>query len=269
MFTNTNMRPDRFNPEDVAPFLRFSTLSKEDPFATLKEEFLHYVWRVKRFNHYHLETTAGEPVHILHAGHYNKNAGPDFLDAQVKIGETVLAGNIEIHLRASEWKKHRHQYDLAYQNVILHVVLVEDEVICHQNGSRIPCLELRNRIPKGLSGTYLRFLNNESWIPCHNHFYKADKAQLTLWMNRLLVERLQRKTAYISTLLEATTNDWEACFYQVLCRSFGAKVNAEPFEWLAQALPLSLLAKHQDRLLHIEALIFGQAGMLERDFEEA
>lgn len=261
-------RPDRFNPEDIAPFLRFSTLLKEDPYATLKEEFLHYVWRVKRFSQFDLKTTAGESIQIINPGRYNKDAGPDFLDAKIKIGATTLAGNIEMHLRSSEWKKHGHQNDLAYNNVILHVVLVEDEIIYHHQKSRIPCLEMRARIPAKLSKTYLKFLNTESWIPCHNHFHKVAPIQFALWMDRLLVERLQRKTKYIEGLLEATTNDWETCFYQMLCRSFGAKVNADPFEWLAESLPLNILAKHQNRLLHIEALLFGQAGMLEQDFDD-
>ena len=270
MLHNTpSFRPDRFNPNDVAPFLQFSTLLQEDPYATLKEDFIQYLWRVKKIYLHDLKTTQGETIEIIEVGRHNTDAGPDFLDAKIKIGGILLAGNVEMHLRSSEWIKHKHQQDPAYQNVILHVVLVEDEIIFHGNKSRIPCLELRSRIPPRLSKTYLKIINNEFWIPCQHLFHKVSQIQLSLWLDRLLVERMQRKTAYIAERLTATQNDWETCFFQVLCRNFGTKVNAEPFEWLARILPLSLLAKHQDRLLHIEALLFGQAGMLEVEFTDA
>ena len=269
MFLNTsNRKPHIFNPADVAPFLQYSSLLQEDPYATLKEDFIQYVWRTKRFSFYDLKTTQGESLEIIEAGSHNQNAGPDFLDAKIKIGDTILMGNIEMHLRSSEWVKHKHQLDPAYQNVILHVVLIEDQIINHTNESRIPCLELRSRVPPRLSKTYLKLLNNENWIPCHNHFHKVPEIKLALWLDRLLVERLERKTAYITTRLQETQNDWETCFFQILCRNFGGKVNADPFEWLAQSLPLKLLARHQDRLLHIEALLFGQAGMLTGEFKD-
>ena len=266
---SSSFRPNRFNPNDVAPFLQFSSLLREDPFATLKEDFIQYLWRVKKINFHDLKTTQGETIEIIDVGRHNTNAGPDFLGAKIKIGKIFLAGNIEMHLRSSEWIKHKHHNDLAYQNVILHVVLVEDEVIYHRNKSRIPCLELRSRIPPRLSKTYLKLINNEAWIPCQHLFHKVSEIQLALWLDRLLVERLQRKTAYIAERLMATQNDWETCFFQLLCRNFGTKVNADPFEWLATIIPMNLLAKHQDRLLHIEALLFGQAGMLEGEFVDA
>ncbi len=266
---SSSPRPNRFDPNDVAPFLAFSSLLREDPYATLKEDFIQYLWRVKKIYLNDLKTTEGETIEILETGRHNTNAGPDFLDAKIKIDGILLVGNVEMHLRSSEWIKHKHQHDLAYQNVILHVVLVEDEIIYHGNKSRIPCLELRSRIPPRISKTYLKIINNETWIPCQHLFHKVSKIQLGLWLDRLLVERLQRKTAYIGERLDATQNDWETCFFQMLCRSFGTRVNAEPFEWLARVIPLSILAKHQDRLLHIEALLFGQAGMLEREFVDA
>ena len=266
---SSSFRPNRFDPSDVAPFLQFSTLLREDPYITLKEDFIQYLWRVKKIYLHDLKTTQGETIEIIDVGRHNTNAGPDFLNAKIKIGKILLVGNIEMHLRSSEWIKHKHQNDLAYQNVILHVVLVEDEIIYHGNKSRIPCLELRSRIPPRLSKTYLKLINNETWIPCQHLFHKVSEIQLALWIDRLLVERLQRKTVYISERLEATQNDWESCFFQILCRNFGTKVNADPFEWLATILPLNLLTKHQNSLLDIEALLFGQAGMLEREFVDA
>jgi len=266
---SSSFRPNRFDPDDVAPFLQFSTLLREDPYATLKEDFIQYLWRVKKIYLHDLKTTQGESIEIIDVGRHNTNAGPDFLNAKIKIGKILLVGNIEMHLRSSEWIKHKHQNDLAYQNVILHVVLVEDEVVYHGNKSRIPCLELRSRIPPRLSKTYLKLINNETWIPCQHLFHKVSEIQLALWIDRLLVERLQRKTVYISERFEATQNDWESCFFQLLCRNFGTKVNADPFEWLARILPLNLLSKHQNNLLEIEALLFGQAGMLEREFADA
>ena len=164
---SSSFRPNRFDPNDVAPFLQFSSLLREDPYLTLKEDFIQYLWRVKKIYLHDLKTTQGETIEIIEIGQHNTNAGPDFLNAKIKIGKILLVGNIEMHLRSSEWIKHKHQDDLAYQNVILHVVLVEDEIIFHENKSRIPCLELRSRIPPRLSKTYLKLINNETLSLIH------------------------------------------------------------------------------------------------------
>ena len=234
----------------------------------MKEEMLHYVWRLKRFDLTDLLTTEGDPLEILHFGEYNRHAGPDFANARIRIGDTLWAGNVEMHLRASEWFQHGHQDDPAYQNVILHVVLEEDRPVICDNGSRLPCLELHRRIPVKLAKTYRKLLHNEFWIPCQHHFPAVSKITLNLWLDRLLVERLEEKTNVIAKRLTANGNDWEETCYQLLARNFGLRVNADPFDMLARSLPRRLLARHRDSCFQIEALLFGQAGLLGRDFKD-
>ncbi len=234
----------------------------------MKEDLLHYVWRLQRFDSTELQTTEGQPIRIQMIGEHNHHSGPDFTNARIEIGKTLWAGNVEMHLNASDWTKHKHQSDPAYDNVILHVVLDEDEKISRQNGSLIPCLELKKRISSKLSKVYQKFLHNEYWIPCQHHFYEVGRMTKVLWLDRLLVERLECKTIVIENRLQDNTNNWEATFYQILAKNFGVKVNAEPFERLARTLPLTILGKHKNDLFQIEALLFGQSGLLEGDFED-
>ena len=234
----------------------------------MKEDFLHYLWRLKRFDFQNLRTTQGEEIIIQDVGEHNSNAGPDFLNARIQIGETLWAGNVEIHVRSSEWTKHQHQKDKAYNNVILHVVFEEDETAFRENGEAIPCLELTKRIPPKLSTSYIKLINNEYWIPCQHQLHTVKEITRNIWLDRLLVERLEQKTAYIKKVLDHNKYNWEETFYQILARNFGVKVNADPFELLARSIPLLTLAKHKSNLLQIEALLFGQAGLLEQDFED-
>jgi len=232
----------------------------------MREDFLHYLWRMKRFDLFALQTTQGEKITIQKFGTHNHHAGPDFLDARVVIDETLWAGNVEIHVNASEWNAHGHQTDKAYDNVILHVVLEEDKPIFRRSGQRIPCLELRRRVPPNLHKTYLKLQNNEHWIPCQYHFYAVPDMTKSLWLDRMLVERLERKTQDVAIVLQQNKNNWEETFYRFLAKNFGVKVNAFPFEMLAQSLPLLTLAKHKNSQFQIEALLFGQAGLLEEEF---
>lgn len=235
----------------------------------MKEELLHYVWRMQRFDCNHLFTTQGQKVNILRFGDYNRHAGPDFTDARIQLDDTLWAGNVEMHLKASDWISHGHQNDTAYQNVILHVVLEDDRPIQHPSGEHIPCLELKSRIPNKVAKTYQRLLRNEHWIPCQQLLHQAPDITRQLWLDRLSIERLERRCAWIKAILVHKKYDWEACLYQSLARSFGMKVNSEPFEQLAQIIPLSLVRKHKHNLWQLEALFFGQAGLLATSFEEA
>jgi len=187
---------------------------------------------------------------------------------KVKIGDTTWAGNIEMHVMSSDWIKHRHNNDEAYENVILHVVLEEDLVVYRSNAERLPCLELRKRIPLKLANTYQKLKNNEYWIPCQHHFFEVGDLAKNMWLDRMMIERLEQKTKLIELELARNQNDWEETFYWFLARNFGVKVNAEPFEWLAKSLPLKILTKHKNNLLQVEALLFGQAGLLETDFKD-
>jgi len=234
----------------------------------MKEDFLHYLWRMKRLDFTDLQTTQGESIQIHKTGEHNHHAGADFTNAKIKIGDTLWAGNVEMHLKSSDWLQHNHQENKAYNNVILHVVMEEDQPVFRQTGERIPCLEIKKRIPQKLSKVYLKLLHNEHWIPCQHHFYEVSEFTKSMWLDRLLVERLEQKTEAVKAVLEANQNNWEETFYQFLARNFGVKVNAEPFEALAKSLPQLTLRKHKNNLFQMEALLFGQAGLLEKDFEE-
>ncbi len=234
----------------------------------MKEDFLHFLWRTRRFDQTHLQTTGGEPLEILHPGEHNTHAGADFTNARLRIGNTTWAGNVEMHLKSSDWQRHGHQDDPAYRNVILHVVLEDDRPVQREDGSLVPCLEMKKLVPKHLAGTYQKLLHNEHWIPCQHFFYTVPDMTKNLWLDRLLVERLEQKTSAIAASLERNGNDWEETFYQFTARNFGLKVNAAPFEELAKSLPQKILARHKGSLLQIEALLFGQAGFMQADFEE-
>jgi hypothetical protein len=220
----------------------------------MKEDLLHFLWRTRRFEQTNLRTTEGEPIEILSPGTHNTHAGPDFLDARLRIGSTTWAGNVEMHLAASEWLRHGHQNDPAYANVILHVVLDEDQPVLRPDGSRIPCLAMRQLLSASIAANYQKLLHNEHWIPCHNLFHTVPAMTRTLWLDRLLVERLEQKTEAIRSALERNGGDWEETFYQFIARNFGLKVNAEPFETLARSLPQRILARHKDNLPQLEAL---------------
>jgi len=234
----------------------------------MTEEFLHYVWKYRLFDNSGLITSEGEPVEIIKTGEHNFNSGPDFFNAKVKIGETVWAGNVEIHINASDWKKHLHQEDKAYNNVILHVVFNLDQLIERTNGEIIPAIELKETIDRNLFSKYSSFKLSKDWIACENQIAEISPLVIQNWIDRLLVERLESKSNEILYRLKQNNNNWEETFYQLLAKNFGFKINAEPFELLARSLPQQLLSKMKDNPLQIEAVVFGQSGMLDKTFED-
>jgi Protein of unknown function (DUF2851) len=235
----------------------------------MQENFLHYLWRTRRFDHYHLTTTDGDPLDILDFGVYNRHdAGADFQNAKIRLDGLTWHGTVEMHLKASDWHVHKHDHDAAYNNVILHVVYDNDQAIKNKEGGHLPCVELKNHIPQGIFQQYWGLLHNEHWIPCQHHFYKVAEMTKTLWLERLLVERLERKATTVAQLLDINKGDWEETFWQFLSRYFGGKINGEPMEMVAQRLPHLVLAKHKNQLRQIEALLFGQAGFLDKNFED-
>jgi len=226
----------------------------------MPEEFLHYIWENRLFRNENLQSTSGEKLQIIHPGRRNGDAGPDFFNAKIKMGETIWVGNVEIHTNASDWNKHHHQHDKAYDNVVLHVVETADAEISRCNGETIPTLILR--YPEQLAQNYRRLLDAKTWIPCEESFHKIDPIVLQLGFNRLMIERLESKTDEILSRLKQNHNNWNETFYQMLCRMFGFKVNAVPFELLAKSLPVGILGKHRNSLFQLEALLFGNAGLL-------
>ncbi len=228
----------------------------------IREDLLYYLWKTKSFDMVNLITEDGQPVKIIEFGTQNYDAGPDFSNGKVKIGDTIWAGNIEMHVYSSDWERHNHDLDKAYDNVILHVVYEHDREVHTTTEQFIPCLELKNRIPKKLKQNYSQLITNNNWIPCENQLQNVPNHTVTFWLQRMVAERLESKTEYLKSILEYTNNDWEETMYIFLMRYMGARVNMDPFESLAKNLPLSIIQKNKDDLQTIEALLFGQAGML-------
>lgn len=230
----------------------------------MTERLLQYIWQFQYFNTKQLTTETGEELCIIHPGHYNTNQGPDFLEAKIKIGTTVLVGSIELHLLSSDWKKHRHQNDVNYQNVILHAVWLNDV----KEQAHLPLLILHNRIAGVLLRQYEEWMMQTPTIPCAATINNVKDLVWVAWKERLLIERLQRKSAYVLNVLQLNHHHWEETFWQLLARSFGIKVNEDSFERIARTLPLSVLAKHKNQLITLEALLLGQAGLLKNKFRE-
>ncbi|MDO9154382.1 MAG: DUF2851 family protein [Paludibacter sp.] len=227
----------------------------------MKESILHYIWQYKLFTQHALLTTDGVTVDVIDVGKLNTDAGPDFFNAKVKIGNTVWAGNVEIHTLASDWKKHNHQSDKTYDSVILHVVKRADVEIFRSDGEKIPQLELI--YPQAIEQNYELLINDQKWIPCADKISEVPEIFIQSWKNALLAERLALKTSHIQDLLNENNQHWEEAFYITLARSFGFGTNSQAFEMLAKSLALSILGKHKNDLFQIEALLFGQSGLLE------
>ncbi|NNE28751.1 MAG: DUF2851 family protein [Saprospiraceae bacterium] len=234
----------------------------------MKEEFLHYVWKNQRFRQNGLRTTCGKKVELIELGSLNDSDGPDFLEARIRLDGQLWVGQVEMHLNSRQWYQHGHDLDPAYDNVILHVVLEDDKPVKTSTGISIPALEIKPHLEQGLHRKYLRLISNSSWIPCQSHFSKTNAIVQRAYLDRLLVERLQRKTALIERVLSQYNYDWEQAFFHVLCRSFGLKKNVEAFEGLARSLPLKTLQRNRDQIAHLEALLLGQAGLLAGNFQD-
>ncbi len=233
----------------------------------MNEQFLSFVWKYRLYNK-NLVTTTGVPVTVIRPGEQHSNAGPDFFNARVRIGETLWAGNIEIHVSASDWYRHGHQHDKAYRNVILHVVYEADSDIIISDLTTVPTVSLYDQTNPEILKKYAGLRASQHYIPCGNNLRVPDKLVLNNWLDRMLVERLEHKSLLIEQTLIATAQNWEETFYQLLARNFGFHVNAGPFEMLARSLPRRILMKHSDNPLQYEALVFGQAGFLQESFTD-
>ncbi|WP_449047263.1 DUF2851 family protein [Parapedobacter sp.] len=236
----------------------------------MSEDLLHFIWKYRLFTTQDLHTESGKTIQIFHVGNHNHDAGPDFLAARMVIDGIEWGGNVEIHLRASDWDRHRHQQDEAYNNVILHVVYEDDKDVYRADGSPPETLELKPRISAAILPRYRELMSGMWWIPCEKMIHRVPSFHLSQWLSRLLMERFEYKISAIYALLEQQRGSWEDTCYIWMARSFGFKVNADAFEQLARSLPLSVIGKHKDNPLAVEALFFGQAGMLEGEvFEDA
>jgi len=228
----------------------------------MKEDLLHFVWRTRKFDLKDLLTTQKESIRIDSFGNHNHHQGPDFSNARVSISDTLWAGNVEMHLQASEWYQHKHQDDPAYDNVILHVVWEEDKPVIRRDGSRIPCLELKGRISSKIIANYQQLLSSENWVPCARHLHKVKEVTLKFWLESLAVQRLKEKSELLQHLYAQTTNNLEETLYIVLLSNYGIPHNKDAFEQLGRSLPLKLLEQYRSQPKSIEALLFGTAGFL-------
>ena len=234
----------------------------------MQEDFLHYVWKHKAFSSTSLKTTSDESIVILKLGEHNHNSGPDFFNAQLSVDGQLWAGNVEIHIKSSDWYVHGHEKDKAYDNVILHVVWEHDTEVFRSDNSVIPTLELKHYVNVNLLANYRALIQSKSWINCETHFSEVDDFILNNWIERLYIERLERKSNDILKLLKASKNDWEAVLFKMLLKNFGLKVNGEAFFSLANSVDYAVVRKLQNNILDLEALLFGQASLLEDDIQE-
>lgn len=229
----------------------------------VNEELLHFVWQHQFFNRKDLKTQDGQPLLIKRAGTLNRHSGPDFFNGQIRIGSILWVGNIEIHCRSSDWIAHRHQLDPAYQKVILHVVWEHDREIYLASGQKLSVLELKGLIKKQLIEKYQELQKSKAEIPCEKYLPELEPIYPLNMLDRCLLERVESKSDRISQILQQNQNDWESTFYQLLSKYFGFKVNAIPFELLAIQTPYSLVRKYCGRERSMQALFFGQAGLLQ------
>ena len=237
----------------------------------MQEDFLHYIWKYKKFDLHKAITTAGEPITLISTGAPNFNSGPDFFNGIIKIGAELWAGNVEIHIKSSDWYAHGHEKDPAYDNVVLHVVWEEDVEIFRNDNSTIPTLELKHLVPEKTKESYRQLLlaPNRNWINCEKDLEQFDSFIVENWLERLFLERLQEKSTRIEKMLQHTGNNWEAVLFQLLAKNFGLKVNGSAFLSMARSIDFKTVQKCRESLVLLEALLLGQAGILEKKIENA
>jgi hypothetical protein len=225
----------------------------------MTEDFLHYIWRCGLY--YGLTSDNGKAIEVMSPGCPNHDSGPDFFNAMIRIEGILLAGNVEIHVNSSDWYRHGHHFSMEYENVILQIVYNSDAEVKRRNGETIPTAEIK--FEAGLLANYSQLADNEYWIPCEPFIKSADPEITANWLSGQSLIRLVQKAAYLSNVLNHNNKDWQESFYQQLARSFGFKVNGCVFEMLARSVPFPLLQRNRDNLTRLEALLFGQSGMLE------
>jgi hypothetical protein len=276
----------------------------------MREELLQFIWRWQYYNQHELLSEAGEALQVLVPGELNIHQGPDFLNAQVRIGDTLLAGSVELHIAASDWDRHAHSADLHYRNVVLHVVWENDlgpgsgdategredamegrggaaegredaaegrDNAAEGRGSvrpvgakfsrvkEIPMLVLQHRVPKLLLGQYTMWMKSRVFVPCAAQLPQVDASIWTEWKERLLTRRLDRRVGLIRSWLEENRQHWEETTWWLFARNFGLPVNGAAFEAIGRSLPVRLLGRYRGDLFRLEALLMGQAGLLDRD----
>jgi len=233
----------------------------------VKEDLLHFIWKYKKLQLQNLVTSAGESLTIIDVGTHNHLAGPDFLYSKVEIAGQLWAGNVEIHLKSSDWYAHNHEQDPNYSNVILHIVWEDDAKVFRSDNSQIPTLELKNVIPPTMLNAYRQLFDKrqKSFINCENDISKIDDFTIQNWLERLYFERLERKSSGVEAFLVQYKNDWEKVLFIMLMKNFGLNINGAAFLSLAKVLDFSIVRKLQSNLLHLESVFYGMSHLLEAD----
>ena len=235
----------------------------------MKEDFLHFLWQYKLLKITDLKSVKNDTIEILKSGILNTNSGPDFLNGKLRINGQTWAGNIEIHIKSSDWYLHKHEEDTNYDAVILHVVWQHDAEVFMKNNIPIPTLELQDYVDENLLNEYQNLFSKQlRWIPCENQISTIDTFVITNWLERLYFERLEQKSNLIKELLIASNNDFEAVLFQLLAKNFGLKTNGDAFLKMATSLDFSVVRKSWFQEETLLALLFGQAGFLEGNLEE-
>jgi hypothetical protein len=234
----------------------------------MKEDFLHYLWKFKKFDVLKLKTTNSEEVIVTSSGQYLQTAGPDFFNAKIIIAGQLWAGNVEIHLKSSDWYVHHHERDDAYDTIILHVVWEHDTEVYRKNNEPIPVVELRNYVAAETLLNYQSLMTPKSWIYCEKSLENTDEFLLKMWQERLFIERLERKSLLFQDILNRTENDWEAVLFCSLAKNFGLNVNGSTFLKIAERIPFTVIRKESSELENLEALLFGVAGLLAEEKED-
>ncbi len=233
----------------------------------MTEKLLQYIWNAQYLNTHSLKTLTGESLEILQPGKWNTQQGPDFVQARIRINNTQLAGNIELHLRSSDWFAHKHQWDRNYRNVILHVVWQHDTP--EPQTENIPIIELQHRVSKLLLDQFSIWMNRTESVPCSGQLSAVPDAIITPWIGQLTRERLFRKTAQIQEWLLRNEQHWEETCWWLMARHFGSPTNSDAFEALARSIPFPVLLRYRNQIHQLEALLLGQAGLLNDPFEES
>lgn len=234
----------------------------------MNENLLQFIWQFQYFNKNNLSTTEGIPLLILQQGQHNLNQGPDFKEAKIKIGGTIWAGNIELHINASDWFLHHHEKDKNYANIILHVVWNNDKAVPDKHENPLPTLELKSHVSKIMLQHYEQLMFTKGFVACESFLPLLSRVGWLSWKERLVAERLQRKAAIVLDNLQQANNHWEEVFWWLLARNFGMKVNADAFEQMAKSITVNILAKHKNQLNQLEAILLGQSGLLGGAFKE-
>jgi len=228
----------------------------------MQEDFLHYIWQYQKLTTTSLKTVQGNRLQVISVGEHNTNSGPDFYNSRILIGFQEWAGTVEIHLKTSDWYVHKHQNNVAYDNVILHVVWENDIEVFDGNKNILETLVLKNVVNKTLLQNYRKLLQRKNWINCETQIHSINEFTMSFWKQKLLIQRLHRKAIEFQVVLDDLQNNWEALLFHLLASNFGLKINASAFSQLTKSISFNVIKRQASNVLSLEALLFGQSNLL-------